>query len=70
MKTKEQVRVNLEKWLDRKAEKDMLNAVNGTDPYTSTHNDIFDIYREEDSSMDDLYDEVMFSGVDTREPQY
>ena len=60
----------LEKWLDDKKETDMWLTINGTDPYVPQNNDIFDEYREDDNSMDDLYDEVMYSGVDTREPQY
>ena len=70
MKTAEQIRINMEKWLDRKAEKDMYKTINETDPYVSGDHDIFDEYRDEDSSMDELYDEVMYSGVDAREPQY
>ena len=70
MKTKEQIRINMEKWLDRKAEKDMYKTINETDPYVSQSEDIFDIYRSEDSSMDELYDEVMYSGVDARDPEY
>ena len=47
MKTKEQTRIELERWLDRKAEIDMYNAINVTDPYVTHHNeDIFDEYEE------------------------
>ncbi len=47
MKTKEQTRIELERWLDRKAEIDMYNAINVTDPYVTYHNeDIFDEYEE------------------------
>ncbi len=62
--------MTLEKWLDDKKETDMWLAINETDPYVPKDNDIFDEYRGEDNSIDDLYDEVMNSGVDTREPQY
>ena len=47
MKTKEQIRIELERWLDRKAEIDMRLSINGTDPYVTHHNeDIFDEYEE------------------------
>ena len=47
MKTKEQIRIELERWLDRKAEIDTHLTINGTDPYVTHHNeDIFDEYDE------------------------
>ena len=47
MKTKEQIRIENERWLDIKAERDMHLAINGTDPYVTHHNeDIFDEYDE------------------------
>ena len=50
MKTKEQTRIELERWLDRKAETDMVNATTRTDPYVTHHDeDIFDEYSESKS---------------------
>jgi hypothetical protein len=49
MKTKEQVRVELERWLDRKAEIDMHNTINRPDPYKSNSSvDVFDDYTDQD----------------------
>ena len=50
MKTKEQTRIELERWLDRKAETDMHLTITGTDPYVTHHND--DIFDEYDESKD------------------
>jgi len=61
---------NLERWLLKKKIEDHVKAVTITDPYVSDDHDIFDQYRSEDDTMDDYYDEVMDSGVDTREPDY
>ena len=61
---------NLERWLLKKKLNDTIKATTITDPYVSDDNDIFDLYRAEDDTMDDYYDEVMDSGVDTREPDY
>ena len=61
---------NLERWLLKKKLNDSIKATTITDPYVSDDHDIFDLYREEDDTMDDYYDEVMESGVDTREPNY
>ena len=61
---------NLERWLLKKKIEDHVKAVTITDPYVSDDQDIFDLYRAEDDTMDDYYDEVMDSGVDTRESDY
>ena len=61
---------NLENWLLKKKLEDHVKATTITDPYVSDDQDIFDLYRAEDDTMDDYYDEVMDSGVDTREPDY
>ena len=66
MKTKEQTRIELERWLDRKSEIDMLLTINGTDPYVTHHNeDIFDEYSES-KSMTRKHQEwkIMNDGVD------
>ena len=60
----------LEQWLLLKKERDLVAATTITDPYVDSHHDIFDEYRSEDDTMDEYYDEVLESGVDTREPQY
>jgi hypothetical protein len=67
MKTKEQTRIELERWLDIKAERDMYNTINGTDPYVTHHNeDIFDEY-EESKNMTLKHQEwkIYRDGVDT-----
>ena len=61
---------NLENWLLKKKLEDHVKATTITDPYVSDDQDIFDLYRAEDDTMDDYYDEVMDSGVDTRESDY
>ncbi len=66
MKTKEQTRIELERWLDRKVEIDMHNTINFTDPYVTHHNeDIFDEY-EESQDMDRKHREwkIRQDGVD------
>ncbi len=61
----------LERWLDRKKETDMVKAFYGTDPYVDTEEDIFDTYRVDDEgTMDDYYDMVIESGVDTSTQKY
>jgi len=60
----------LEQWLLLKKERDLVASTTITDPYVDSHRDIFDEYRSEDDTMDEYYDEVLESGVDTREPQY
>ena len=48
----------LERWLDMKAEKDMLKTVNGTDPYVDgIDHGVFESYRDEDSSMEKYFEE-------------
>jgi hypothetical protein len=67
MKTKEQTRIELERWLDIKAEVDMYNTINGTDPYVTHYNeDIFDEY-DENQNMTLKHQEwrIMQDGVDT-----
>jgi len=61
---------NLERWLLKKKHNDAIKSTTITDPYVSDEHDIFDLYRSEDDTMDDIFDEAMESGVDTREPQY
>ena len=61
----------LERWLDRKKETDMVKSFYGTDPYVDNESDIFDLYRQEDEgTMDDYYDMVIESGVDTSTQKY
>ena len=61
----------LERWLDRKKETDMVKAFYGTDPYVDNEEDIFDLYRQDDEgTMDDYYDMVIESGVDTSTQKY
>ena len=66
MKTKEQTRIELERWLDRKAEIDMHLTINGTDPYVTHHNeDIFDEYDEsKDMTMKHVEWKIRQDGVD------
>ena len=63
-------RIKLEQWLDKKKEADLIKSVYITDPYVTQDEDIFDLIRGEDTDLDELYDEVMESGVDTREEEY
>jgi len=50
----------LERWLDMKAEKDMLKAVNGTDPYViEIDHGIFDEYRDGDDSMEEYFSDTI-----------
>ena len=63
-------RIKLEQWLDKKKEADLFKSVYITDPYVTQDEDIFDLIRGEDTDLDELYDEVMESGVDTREEEY
>ena len=66
MKTKEQIRIELERWLDRKEEIDMHTTINATDPYVTQHNeDIFDEY-DESKNMTLKHEEwkIRESGVD------
>ena len=61
----------LERWLDRKKETDMVKAFYGTDPYVDNEEDVFDTYRVDDEgTMDDYYDMVIESGVDTSTQKY
>ena len=67
MKTKEQIRIENERYLDRKAEIDMHLTINGTDPYVTHHNeDIFDEY-DESKNMTLKHQEwrIMKDGVDS-----
>ena len=66
MKTKEQIRIENERWLDIKAERDMHLAINGTDPYVNHHNeDIFDEYDEsKDMTMKHVEWKIRQDGVD------
>ncbi len=49
MKTKEQTRIELERWLDRKAEIDMHNTIYRPDQFKrSSPGDIFDDYTQDD----------------------
>ena len=60
----------LTRWLDKKKEADLLKSVYITDPYVTQDEDIFDLIRGGETDLDDLYDEVIESGVDTREEEY
>jgi hypothetical protein len=67
MTNDEKKRIELERWLDHKAERDMHNTINGTDPYVTHHNeDIFDEY-EESQDMTRKHREwrIMEDGVDS-----
>ena len=57
-------------WLDKKKEADLIKSVYITDPYVTQDEDIFDLIRGGETDLDDLYDEVIESGVDTREEEY
>ena len=49
MRTKEQTRIELERWLDRKAEIDMYNTINRPDQFKRhSPTDIFDDYTDDD----------------------
>jgi len=49
MKTKEQIRIEMERWLDRKAEIDMHNTIYRPDQFKrSKPTDIFDEYTDDD----------------------
>jgi hypothetical protein len=60
----------IERWLDQKKESDLIKSVYITDPYVTKEEDIFDEYRENEADLDELFDEVVESGVDTREQEY
>ena len=53
-------------WLHQKKVNDYKNMINYTDPYVSSHKDIFDKYREDDDEMASLFDETLRTGVDSR----
>ena len=57
-------------WLDKKKEADLIKSVYITDPYVTQDDDIFDLIRGGETDLDDLYDEVIESGVDTRDEEY
>ena len=49
MTNDEKKRIELERWLDRKAEIDMHNTINKPDPYKShSYVDVFDDYTDQD----------------------
>ena len=61
MKTKEQTRIELERWLDRKAEIDMHNTIYRPDQFKrSSPTDIFDDYTDEDEG--EMRDEMWAIG--------
>ena len=45
-------------WLNKKDEMDMMQTINGTDPYVDgIDHGVFESYRDEDSSMEKYFEE-------------